>query len=260
MIHDDISPSALIMQGLEIEEIQYEVLNLFFSSFIIFNGRQKLALDAAALGTHSTDLERAKILERSNSLQRRFDAWSQVQILYIPAVSLLRSRVDNQGGGTPTAPQNIPLYLPSSLISTVTCDRRLIDAEFRFRRAQADTILNELRANLLLRSRLYQSKNRYSRGQAQQTRSNTLIATVEQKVKNISTKYKRNREALLRLSSVLLEYSWMDILKLLDDSDVVGLTSMDDYSLGDGKKKLPWIWTSDGTGGDDTNKITQKGE
>jgi hypothetical protein len=130
MIHDDISPSALIMQGLEIEEIQYEVLNLFFSLFIIFNGRQKLALDAAALGTHSTDLEQAKILERSNSLQRRFDAWSQVQILYIPAVSLLRSRVDNQGGGTPTAPQNIPLYLPSSLISAVTCDRRLIDAEF----------------------------------------------------------------------------------------------------------------------------------
>ncbi|KAF8867888.1 hypothetical protein BD779DRAFT_1482742, partial [Infundibulicybe gibba] len=69
-IHDDISPSVLISQGLDLEEQQ-----------------QRLRRDTALMGPHCTDLQRAKMLERSNRLRRRIEAWIEVQHLYMPGVA-----------------------------------------------------------------------------------------------------------------------------------------------------------------------------
>lgn len=56
------------------------------------------------------------MLERSNSLRRRIDAWIDIQHLYIPSIAVIRTRADQQGGGKPVAVQNIELLLPSALL------------------------------------------------------------------------------------------------------------------------------------------------
>jgi len=73
--------------------------------------RQCLAIDTSALGSHSTDLQRAKVLERSNALRRKFEAWTEVQQFYIPSVTMFHARTEMSN--VPQAVQELDLYLPS---------------------------------------------------------------------------------------------------------------------------------------------------
>jgi hypothetical protein len=109
----------------------------------------------------------------------------------------------------------------------------------------------------MMRSLMYKSKDRHSRGQRQQTRSVALLNGVEGRIKITAIKYRRIREALVILSTPLLQVEWADVLRPLDDSDLVGLTSRDD-SGSEGRKKLTWIWNVHGTGAD-ADKMTQAG-
>jgi hypothetical protein len=108
-----------------------------------------------------------------------------------------------------------------------------------------------------MRSHMYKSKSRHVRGQRQQTRSLKLLNRVEVRIKSMAAKYRKVREALVSLSAPLLEFKWVDSLRVLDDSDLVGLTSMDDTGS-EGRKKLTWIWNIQGMEGD-SDKQTQAG-
>jgi hypothetical protein len=199
------------------------------------------------LGIHATDLQKAKILERSNSLRRKIDAWVSIQQLYIPAVAPLRTQ-DNSAEVAPVAVQDIKLYLPSSLPRvTSLCNIMFIRHEWDFRYAQAQEALNELRGFLLLYSHMLKSKDRHIRGQRLLTRSVKLLSDVESKVQGSASKYRRIWEALEALSPALLQTTWKKILRPLDTSDVRGLSSMDD-SQSEGRKRLSWIWKVHGTG------------
>ncbi|KAG1800700.1 hypothetical protein EV424DRAFT_1474813 [Suillus variegatus] len=73
-LHDDISPSVLILSGLELEDQQ---LSVYF-------WMRRLGFDAKAIGQHATDVQKGKILQHMNALCRRIDTWAQVQVLYMP--------------------------------------------------------------------------------------------------------------------------------------------------------------------------------
>ncbi|KAF9456592.1 hypothetical protein BDZ94DRAFT_1315017 [Collybia nuda] len=77
VIHTELSPSMLIIQGIEIEDLQHS-----------------LRQGTAALSLHPTSLQKAKLLERNNRLQRRIDAWISFQQLYTPGVAALRRQHD----------------------------------------------------------------------------------------------------------------------------------------------------------------------
>jgi hypothetical protein len=203
------------------------------------------------LGIHATDLQKAKILERSNSLRRKIDAWVSIQQLYIPAVAPLRTQ-DDSTEVAPLAVQDIKLYLPSSLPRVTSggtiCNILFIRHEWDFRYAQAQESLNDLRGFLLLYSHMLKSKDRYIRGQRLHTRSVKLLSDVESKVQGSASKYRRIWAALEALSPmILLQTTWKKILRPLDTADVTGLSSMDD-SRSEGRKKLSWIWKVHGTG------------
>jgi hypothetical protein len=196
-----------------------------------------------------------KVVERSTSLRRKIDAWIEVQHLYMPAIALLRARADREGGGQPPAVQNIELFLPSETLGVCACDHPLLRSAWQFRYAQAEASLDNLCGLLLMRSLMYKSKDRYSRGQRQQTRSNILLSRLEARIRHTSAKYRNIREALVALSGPLLEVSWTKVLQVLNDSDIIGLTSMDDTGS-EGRKKLTWIWNVQGTAAD-TDESTQ---
>ncbi|TFK17974.1 hypothetical protein FA15DRAFT_731679 [Coprinopsis marcescibilis] len=235
-VHADVTPSAFIRQGIEIEETQ-----------------RKFAADQKGLGTHSTDIQRARIIERSNSLQRRIDAWFTLQALFMPqAVAKRRARQETDGPPDPV--YAIPLFLPSALCGSANPDTRLIRCEQQYRIAQAETTLQQLRNYLLFRSHMYNSQKRYSRGTRMSTQSNATIQTVTDNINTTATKYRQIRATISNLSSVTKNLEWERNLKPLEEADVRGLTS--DADGGEGSKKLTWIWTTAGTG-DDEDEITQ---
>lgn len=215
-----------------------------------------MAVDSAALGLHSTDLQHAKIVERSNYLRRKIEAWTDIQHLYVPPLAGIRLHANNEGGGSLSV-SDIKLYLPSSLPLTMACDSRIIDAEWELRYAMAEVTLNALRSHLLLRSRLYKSKDRHVRGQAQNTRSYDLIHTVEARVKASAVKYRIIRGAMIELTKRRASDSeWENIYKVLKDTDIQGLSSLDDDGA-EGHKALSWIWKIYGTGATGVDGGTQ---
>lgn len=141
----------------------------------------------------------------------------------------------------------------------MACDTRLVDAEWELRYAMAEVTLNTLRSHLLLRSRLYKSKDRHVRGQAQNTRSYDLIHTVEARVKASTAKYRIIRGAMIELTKRRASDSeWESIYKVLKDTDVQGLSSLDDEGA-EGHKALSWIWKIYGTGATGVDGGTQDG-
>ena len=120
-----------------------------FKACFLTLGRHRHATDLTSLGAHSTNLQQAKALERSNSLRHKLDAWIEIQHLYIPEIAPLRARADAQGGGTPTAVQDIPLFLPSKCIRVIK-NHNLLKYEWEFCYAQASETLGDLCGLILL--------------------------------------------------------------------------------------------------------------
>lgn len=106
--------------------------------------RRRLCVDAKALGVQSTDLQHTKVLERRNRLQRKIDAWCNVQLLYMPAVAALRAKdADNTVASVVTA-ENMDLLMPSQVLGRISCDVSLAEYEWRLRYAQAHDALHDI--------------------------------------------------------------------------------------------------------------------
>ncbi len=219
-----ISPSLLLAQGLDLEEHQ-----------------ARLRLDVRALSTSPTETQMTHITDRRARLMRRIMAWQSAQELLLPSVGLRRRRINDD----PTAPsfaEDIDLMLPSNLPSDTRVDTKFHEYEWRLRTGQAHDNLADLRRQLLIVSSMYQSKDRYVRGQQHNTRSATLINNIQARINFSKNRYRENRAALLVLSGVLGKTGWATILLPLEDSDIRSLRAGDDASSSEGRRTLSWIW------------------
>ncbi|KAH6897836.1 hypothetical protein BKA70DRAFT_1375328 [Coprinopsis sp. MPI-PUGE-AT-0042] len=228
VVHEDVTPSMFVLQGIEIEEAQH-----------------RLTANRKELGPHSTSLDRSKVVERSASLQRKIDSWISLQNSFMPPTVALRQAADKEASRS-DGPEDLPLFLPSSLCTEAAMfDKKLYSCEHEYRIAQAETALHQLRGLLLLRTHMLKSKARYGHGHRHMTRSNTLLADLNIRIMQTANNYRLARSCLLRLTPIVGKDSWMLNLKELNDSDVRGLTDEDEG--GEGRKKLKWIWTTAGT-------------
>ncbi|OBZ68235.1 hypothetical protein A0H81_12000 [Grifola frondosa] len=216
----------MIVVGLELEEHQ-----------------RRLKVDAAALGQHATDLQRAKLIERQNTLQRKIDAWREVQLLYMPGVAAHRQRTISTD--TTVLPQHVPLLLPSAVCNKIPCDTSLLEQEWRLRHAQAHDVLNDLRGHLELRSHLYKYKDRFVRGQHHNTRARTIITGVQSKVDADVSRYRTAQAALVSMAAILGKSGWQAALWPLNDGDVRHVTEGEDGES-EGRRTLSWIWKACG--------------
>ncbi|KAG9218393.1 hypothetical protein CCMSSC00406_0010409 [Pleurotus cornucopiae] len=226
LMHDTVSPSILITQGLELQDQQ-----------------ARLKIDDQAVGAHPTEIQRTHILERRNRLMRRISSWQSIQELYIPGIGLHRRSAETRGStdGTFDA-EEINLFLPSNLVPRFHVDTKLAEYEWRLRYAIAHDLLSELRRQLLILGTMYQSKDRYVRGQEHNTRSITLIKNVQSRINYAATRYRSNRDALLSLSTFLNKSGWETTLRVLADTDLRGLKEGEDASGSEGRRTLSWIW------------------
>ncbi|KAG1790947.1 uncharacterized protein HD556DRAFT_1445722 [Suillus plorans] len=231
-LHHEISPAVLISSGIGIEEEQHRLLR-----------------DLSALGGHATDLQRSKLQDRMNVLQRKIEQWCQVQVLYMPSVAPIRT---SRSSGSNTLKEEkayeICLWLPSQLkdhAPYAICDERLCRFEWDLRRAQASDSLNDLRRHLLLRTHLYKFKDINIRGQRANTRAAAVIRKVEHNVTEAGKSYRRAWTALSRLCGTLGEDGWQSIFPVLEPAHVRGM-SEGEAGQSEGNRTLSWIWKTQG--------------
>ncbi|KAF5375506.1 hypothetical protein D9615_009182 [Tricholomella constricta] len=227
VLHETVSASQLITLGIDLEEQQ-----------------RRLTVNAAELGPHSTDIQNMRIQVWRNILKRKINAWIDIEHLYIPALSLARSKTAEDQDDH--LAEKIPLMLPSSIPRQLPCDTRLQEMEWMLRQSQANDALDELREGLRLQAYLYIDKDRFQRGQHHNTRSRGIIQQVKVKIDAAARKYRVAREALCRLAEMLGKVGWNASFPFLADSDIKQLSGNNDES--EGRRTISWIWTRYGAG------------
>lgn len=255
-IHMDISPSILIGTGIDLEE-QQQVIQ-FHAVFILILHRRRLHIETDNLGPHATDQQKAKLQLRINVLTRRIDAWITVQTLYIPGVASLRAQATLQND-TIQKPQDICLWMPSTLSRRVPCDTKLEETEWKLRTGQAHDALNELRQGLRSRSYMLRFKDRFLRGQGANTRARNSLKAVDAKISASAAKYRAAHSALLALSSLLRKVGWKNTLRPLEAHDIRPMTDGTDDLPSEGRRRLSWIWLVCGYGEGDTENDGDEG-
>ncbi|KZP03688.1 hypothetical protein FIBSPDRAFT_915265 [Athelia psychrophila] len=260
-VHEEITPGIFIASGLDLEAHQV-----------------RLKADAKALDASATSLQLSKIQERKNTLNRKIKAWTDTQQLYMPEVTVIRAREHHTvaDSAKDTQAYDIPLHLPSALPLRVPTSVKLVDYKFRLRFAQADEALEELHQQLRLRSHMWFFKDKNVRGQSSNTHSRNLLNHIQKKIDASGLRYTCAVGAVASLAQRTGAVGWDTQLKELKAEDIWAFTDetedqeaarkkMKDkkkqkhlQGLGEGKKKLSWIWVSSGVAGDGSDKGLQE--
>ncbi|KAG6863790.1 hypothetical protein C0991_003199 [Blastosporella zonata] len=228
-IHEDVSPSQLIAQGLELEDHQHI-----------------LKVNTKALGPHSTDLQHSKIIERGNRLFQKIEAWISIQMLYIPQVAILCTRDDRAGSDKLPSTTNVNLYLPLALLSQglMTCNIKFVEYEFRVHYAQAHSVLHTIQRGVLLCSQMWKSKDKLICGQRLHMCSHAPIMNTTSCITTAAQKYKEIQAALAILGAHLGKVGWDLELQAMTEEDTWGITA-DEDNLSEGRQSVSWIWKVD---------------
>jgi hypothetical protein len=218
-------------------------------------------------GQHVTSAVVAVNVEEANRLRQRFIDWERLQCLYMPTVTPIRQSDGDDGGVASENVRDIRLYLPSDIIGKNSCSEQLVRYEFRYRVAQAYSSIQALRGRVVVRTHLINSKKRYTHGNREMTRSNAKIKEESARIAEEATRYRSIRQRLLRLSEVVKDRSWERSLRVLKDEDIRGLTVQDrvdkagkqtrEKVLGEGYRRLTWIWTVASTSAGDSNNLDE---
>ena len=66
-------------------------------------------------------LQRAKLLERCNTLQCKFEAWREIRHLYMPAVTTICARADADTSKDRSSAFDVKILLPSEVVDDIRC-------------------------------------------------------------------------------------------------------------------------------------------
>ncbi|KAJ7262384.1 hypothetical protein C8J57DRAFT_1183875 [Mycena rebaudengoi] len=261
-VRADMHVTEFIAMGIQLEEQQ-----------------RVLTFDVAATGQHPTDDQRRVMVERTSKLRRKILAWIDIQSQFFPIVTRLRDLEDRararaaetQAVAVPgVLVQAMELWLPSALMNRpgssreeAGCKKGILDSEYRMRVGQAHEALHNIRRELLVRTNLYKYKDKNKRGVRANTRAQTRIDALEERVRRAAEQYRAARRALVVLGRVLERNEWERELRVLAADDVRPMPRAtfgdEERQAGKGKERaskrrkktktpgaLSWIWLSQG--------------
>ncbi|KAF7348390.1 CxC2 domain-containing protein [Mycena sanguinolenta] len=254
----DVSPSAFITAGLDLEEEQRRV-------------RLQAELKKAATTGQQIDLAAMR-----TKLNRGIARFRKIQRAYMPIAVQLLADMDLPPN---TLAEDVPLLLPSALTEAQRsrCAAGLEHVEGLLRDAQCRTALTRLRNQLHIKSRLLTYKQNHVRHQGANTKSRTIITRNESKIRLHSEKYQTAWEAMRKLSGGDAEQVGWRVLKREDirrardakrrektselrshgllpaeEDDDMDWQAEDDPVRGpENRYKVSWIWAATGTEGTD---------
>ncbi|KAF7295802.1 CxC2 domain-containing protein [Mycena chlorophos] len=103
------------------------------------------------------------------------------------------------------------------------CTREIMTYELGCASGEANEALALIRQLLLVRTHMLLQKDRYARGVKANTRSNTQIATINERVRRAVAQYQAAWRALQVLGEELRDRTWAETLKELKADDVRGM-------------------------------------
>ncbi|KAK0477519.1 hypothetical protein EDD18DRAFT_1114666 [Armillaria luteobubalina] len=232
-----ISANKMIADGLLAEQAQLD-----------------LQKEMKALGPHSTDIQRVKVLDKTSRLRQKIDSWMEVQLVYMPEVRPIRGEEDRAAGGECVVAWNIDLLLPLSLLMkhNILCDKRLLHYEWELCCAQATEALGIVRRKVILETYVVNHKGVYGHGQKIGTASNNLLDVCRMEKTWSMATYNRAHEALRRLAGPLGMTDWYKTYRVLRIEDAVPIAGLKQRKKRDTSSKetsgestvpqLSWIW------------------
>ncbi|KAK7016258.1 CxC2 domain-containing protein [Favolaschia claudopus] len=182
-IHD-ISPSAFIFAGLELED------------------QQRRLRVQAELKKAGTTAQKIDLIALRRTLNRGIVRFRKLQTTYTPGALQALSRREAPEAADEELPENAPLMLPSALTAE---ERRVgcmggVDLVEQFARdAQCSEALRHLRTQLHVKARFFTYKELHARNQGANTRARALVERNESKIRLHSEKYQDAWEALRML-------------------------------------------------------------
>lgn len=191
--------------------------------------------------------KQASIQEKRNALINQIQRWRELQRLYMPGVTIppLPPCDDDTDESSATRVEDISLALPSSLDPEqrlTTCQHRVVEYEQQFRLAQVEDSLTELRRVRRIRRTLLLNHRAQVAGQGQRanTRSRSVIDSVQDRIDKFARRYRVAYQALLRLDP---SGDWSNTYLELKDCDNRGPgKELEDMGPGDGSYSTSWIW------------------
>ncbi|OJA19041.1 hypothetical protein AZE42_13594, partial [Rhizopogon vesiculosus] len=166
-----------------------------------------------------TDTQEGKLLQRANALQQRINAWAKVQLLYMPSVSILHACYDTAEA---IAPEEYPLWLPSSLGPSVSIESELYQYEWQLCCAQARDALHAI-------------------CQGANTRARNAVSSIQAKIDAARVRYNAACNAIINIAPHVNNIGWQVEFHLLDTNDVRSMSDLLDGET-QGTKSISWIW------------------
>lgn len=215
-----------------------------------------------------TSKQLADLQEKRNALLRLIQNWREVQLVYTPHVASLFLHLQPQSSESnspaalsvpspETLPENIPLFLPSSLpphIRTLPELKEICQLERRLREPQADDALAEVRRQRRVIQGLWQFKclNISGTGNRPNTRMITLYKRFDNKTQRAAEKYRSAWRALRILDP---NGSWSMRLKELRREHVSG-PGREPNDISNSRYEPSWIWLMPRVNGLAGNEMT----
>jgi hypothetical protein len=221
----EVTATSLIINGLEIEDMQY-VSYIRVSLKILIQTQYRRSINALVKSKSSTVMQAAEIQSKRTTLLKSIQKFCSFQPVYMPGlISHLNSQRWKEKEDALLKPETMLLWLPSSIKDPASrsaiCPQSFHDLEERLRYAQLVEALVNVRRQLRQRVYVGRLKTRNGNGQAYWLRSNTFQAQVEARIWMHRAQYDAARDALLTLRG---PGEWSEIYQELKTEDLRGIT------------------------------------
>ncbi|KAK0465848.1 hypothetical protein IW261DRAFT_1426997 [Armillaria novae-zelandiae] len=202
-----MSPKDMIAQGVQIEASQ-----------------RRIARMNKDLGEHSTDLQRAQVLEKSNWLCRRVESWFVQQEVHMLVIHGLQIR-DSEGNG-PSVPLTHNPY---------TSHQQYYSTTHRF------DLLHTIRGHLLALAKGYKDADAMMLMQKEWLKCHKTTRDLNTHITQAKYYYRNVQQCLMTLLARTGEHSWQSQLRGLEDSDVrrISDSAVGAFNMEQG---MSWIW------------------
>ena len=196
-------------------------------------------LSEKTTATVSTVRHQSDIVDLRKSILRTISELRQPQRILMPELGPVLDKMSDDEDA-------FKLLLPSELSADdrgAWCPPDISTLEFRFRYAQADDSLAELRRLLRLTRNLRDENSKHlSQAQKALTRTKGIFQSFRAKITRSGKRYSNARNAMLALDpDQKLGPGWMDRFKVLQDDDARG-PGREEGDTSEGQFKPSWIW------------------
>ncbi|KAJ6480697.1 hypothetical protein C8R47DRAFT_1218545 [Mycena vitilis] len=218
-----VSPSAFILAGLDLEEQQ-----------------RRIKVAVAAASKNGSTKQSADVVEKRTKLSRYTARFRKLQAVYMPgALQALADRPPPKGEKEEEAAalvENVPLLLPSALSEDLRasgCNKRVDEIELRLRDAQCRSSLDHIRSHLHVKSRFRTYKGGQVRHQGATTRTRNLMNRNDERIRVQAEKYIAAWEA----KRALVGEAAVGWHRLNPKKDLRCMDSDEDRAIGKARKK-----------------------